>query len=268
MATQSPPVPPRSALRNKNLRDVEESSTSSVLRGKGGQISSTVWADGGIFGRDKNNRYAAKRRGLWRLVLIAAIIIVAIIALSLGLAFGLRKTNHSDSATWSCYPYVIYNSNKKKAMTTLNWIITGSEGNYKISSTDNELSVDFEDVDLVLYSEGQDSERYHFQFTMDKEVVPTTSITDDDSSTVCYFNSTIFTGYLYTKMEKDYPTDDTSDNAWPFAVRAEQSIGGGEDVPNCYKTVDGRITKQITDGLDAMGASTLCSCLYRNYLTK
>lgn len=174
----------------------------------------------------------------------------------------------SNSATWTCYPYVIYNSNKKKAMTTLNWIITGSEGNYKISSTDNELSIDFEDVDLVLYSEGQDSERYHFQFTMDKEVVPSTSITDDDSSTVCYFNSTIFTGYLYTKMEKDYPTDDASDNPWPFAVRAEQSVGGGENVPNCYKTVDGQMTEQITDGLDAMGASTLCSCLYRNYLTK
>lgn len=175
----------------------------------------------------------------------------------------------SNEATWNCYPdNTIYNKNKKKASTTFNWIITGSEGEYKIQSGDNPLALDFDDVDLTLVSKGQDSERYHFQFTMDKTVIPSTSITDDDSSAVCYFNSTTFTGYLYTKMEKDYPTDDESTSAWPYAVRAEQSIGGGEDVPTCYKTVDGQATKQITDGIEAGGASTLCSCLYRNYLTK
>ncbi|KAH7065296.1 hypothetical protein B0J12DRAFT_30314 [Macrophomina phaseolina] len=335
MDTRAPPVPPRSFLRNKNLADVDESSTSSVLGGKNG-FYSNAWSDGGIFRKDatlealRSNRHIAKRGGWWRLALIVAIVIAAIIALALGLVFGLRKTKNdssdrssssssaaadspnsssngsnqnssgsnststtsadfplgtysfttfldtvttdctSNEATWTCPPYTIYNSNKAKSAMTFNWIITGSEGNYKISSTDNPLALEFEDVDLEMVSKGQDSERYHFQFTMDKKVIPSTSITDDDSSAVCFFNSTIFTGYLYTKMEKDYPTseDDESNTPWPYAVRAEQSIGGGEDVPNCYKTENGRITEQITDGLNATDASTLCSCLYRNYLTK
>lgn len=332
MDVRAPPIPPRSALRNKNLHDVEESSTSSVLGGKGGQSYSNAWSDGVLFRKDaklealRNNRHIAKRGGWWRLILIVAIIVAAIIALALGLVFGLRKTksdssSHSSSsssaeadssnnnssngsnqnsssttsadfplgtysfttfldtvttdctsneATWTCPPYVIYNSNKASSAMTFNWIITGSEGSYKISSTDNPLALEFEDIDLEMYSQGQDSERYHFQFTMDKKVVPSTSITDDNSSAVCFFNSTTFTGYLYTKMEKDYPTSsgDESNTPWPYAVRAEQSIGGGENVPNCYKTDNGRITEQITDGINAMGASTLCSCLYRNYLTK
>lgn len=96
MSTQSPTVPHRSSLHNKNLENIEESSTSSVLRGKGG-IQSTVWSDGGILG---NNRRSARRGVLWRLVLIAAIIIAAIIALSLGLVFGLRKTNNHDRYEW------------------------------------------------------------------------------------------------------------------------------------------------------------------------
>ncbi|KAL1630505.1 hypothetical protein SLS56_004779 [Neofusicoccum ribis] len=336
MDHRAPPIPPRSILRNnKNLNDIEESSTSSVLGSKGGQSYSTAWSEGGLFSKDakldalRNNRHIAKRGGWGRLLLIVAIIVAAIIALALGLVFGLQKTksnnsNNSSSSsssaadssnndqsngstrtssgssststasadfplgtysfstfldtvttecvsnedTWNCYPYVIYNSNKQKALTTFNLVITGSKGDYKISSTDNPLSLEFDEVDLPLYSEGQDSERYHFQFTMDKKVVPQTSITDDGSSAVCYFNSTTFTGYLYTKMEKDYPTDDDSSNAWPYAVRAEQTIGGGDDVPNCYKTVNGRITEQITSNITAMGASTLCSCMYRNYLTK
>lgn len=106
MDVRAPPIPPRSALRNKNLHDVEESSTSSVLGGKGGQSYSNAWSDGVLFRKDaklealRNNRHIAKRGGWWRLILIVAIIIAAIIALALGLVFGLRKTKSDSRYDW------------------------------------------------------------------------------------------------------------------------------------------------------------------------
>ncbi|KAF2139831.1 uncharacterized protein K452DRAFT_310212 [Aplosporella prunicola CBS 121167] len=178
----------------------------------------------------------------------------------------------SNVDAWSCWPYTIYNKDKDEAMTTFNWVVSGDTGGYQISSSkDDPLSLSFSNVDMNLYSEGEDSERYTFQFTMDKTVVPSSALTDDGSSSVCYFNSTTFTAYLYTKMAKGYPTSkqpaNTTNEAWPYAFRAEQSIAGGDNVPICYKTTDGEIGEQITDTLEAEGASTLCSCLYRNYLT-
>ncbi|KAF2091294.1 hypothetical protein K490DRAFT_62617 [Saccharata proteae CBS 121410] len=186
----------------------------------------------------------------------------------------------ANSATWSCWPYTIYNTDETKSMATFNWIITpgSTSDTYKISSTQNPLAISFSDADLTLVDAGKDSERYTFQITMDKKVIPTTALTDDDSSSACFFNSTTFTAYLYTQMAKNYPssaeesgsTSTTSSSAypdWPFAVRAEQTIAGGQDVPNCYKTTNGQIGEQITQGLNATDPTSLCSCLYRNYLT-
>lgn len=100
--TRVPPVPARSILRRNNINDIEESSTSSVLRGKRGRTYSNAWSDAGVFGKDgkmEGSGSNTKRRRLGRLALIIAIIIAAIIALTLGLVFGLQKTK-SNRYDW------------------------------------------------------------------------------------------------------------------------------------------------------------------------
>lgn len=46
-----------------------------------------------------------------------------------------------------------------------------------------------------------------------------------------------------------------------IAVRVEQSVGGGENIPSCAKSSG----EQVTDGIEAQAATTLCSCLYKNF---
>ncbi|KAF2839295.1 hypothetical protein M501DRAFT_918928, partial [Patellaria atrata CBS 101060] len=177
----------------------------------------------------------------------------------------------SDSSTWTCPPYTTYNDNQQGAMATFNWIISSAaDDSYEISSSQNPFSITFNKTPLKLLDQGRDSERYRFQVTMDKVVVPRTAITGDGASTKCFFNGTTFQGYLYTKMAKDYPTssmfdDDDAYPAWPFAVRAEQVIANGADVPNCYKVENG----ELGDFVEINGTETtgLCSCLYKNWRT-
>lgn len=122
---------------------------------------------------------------------------------------------------------------------------------------------------MKMVDAGTDNENYQFQFEMDKQVVPTAAITNDNSATTCFFNSTTFTGYLYTRKTKNYASAsvalaNSTYAAWPFAARAEQAAAGGDNVPNCYQTTDGNIGAQVGN-FTSMDASTLCDCLYSNY---
>jgi hypothetical protein len=179
----------------------------------------------------------------------------------------------SNPNTWTCFPYTLYSSDASEALTTFNWIISAGtkSGTYQISSTNNPFAINFQNSPLTLTDTGLDTEHYQFQIEMNKEVIPTAALTDDNSASACFFNSTTFTGYLYTKMAKTYPTSSqTGVNAayplWPFATRAEQTAGGGSNVPNCYKTANGNIGERITQNLIAEDTTTLCSCLYMNWL--
>ena len=148
------------------------------------------------------------------------------------------------------------------------WKISGSSDSYTISSVDSTHSPSFSNEDLSLINSGEDSERYKFQLTTDIAISPSSQISSDvsTSNTICFFNSTTFDAYLYTKMDRTYPDSDTdaADDAWPFAVRIEEVVGGGQNVPNCYNT---QTWEQLEDGLDAQDPANLCSCLWRNYNT-
>ncbi|KAL1386948.1 hypothetical protein HDK64DRAFT_204112 [Phyllosticta capitalensis] len=175
--------------------------------------------------------------------------------------------------TWSCYPYTTYDEDPFKSMATFHWTISApsSEGFYKISSAANSALIVFANADLKLVDQGQDSERYEFQLVVDKKVTPSTDLTDDNSKAVCYYNKTTFIASLYTKMPKSYPpTSNTTSNnispleaAWPYAVRVEQYIAAGDDVPDCEPK--GHISDRFTKGLIGHSSTGSCSCLYRNY---
>ncbi|KAF2758642.1 hypothetical protein EJ05DRAFT_475949 [Pseudovirgaria hyperparasitica] len=174
-----------------------------------------------------------------------------------------------NAATWTCPPYQTYNENPGQQPTTFNWVITKDGDSYKISQNGNNpfALFDLDGQTLTLVDEGQDSERYTFRMTMNKSNMPSADITGQNIASTCYFNGTTVTGTLYTKMERDYPSSNAQASAylpWPYKVRVEQTIAGGDNVPACYRNDN---QQQITDGLSAQGASTMCSCLYRNWLT-
>jgi hypothetical protein len=178
----------------------------------------------------------------------------------------------SNSATWNCYPYTLYGDNPTQSQATFNWIITpGSKANtYQISSTTNPFSLSFTNTPLTLKDGGNQTEHWWFQVTVDKTVTPLHSISADNSQSICYFNGTTFTGYLYTKINSDYPGQGQQPIGgtfpmWPYAVRAEQTMSGGDGVPSCYETNNGNLGQQVP--VDSTGFGDLCDCLYLNYLT-
>lgn len=182
----------------------------------------------------------------------------------------------ANPSTWTCYPYIEYNTDANKAMAIFNLIISSpSSGKFQISSTTNPFSISFSNVPLDLLDSGLDTERYRFQITQTKPVSPSSALTSDNSAAECFYNSTNLDAYLYTKMAKSYP--DPSQNqqsgnptfpVWPFAVRLEQIVGGGQDVPNCWKLDNGGgLGQQITEGLAPQDQGQLCSCLYKNWRT-
>lgn len=160
-------------------------------------------------------------------------------------------------------------------MTTFNWNITqsGSDNGLSISSISNPFQNTFSDITVSLMDQGKDTEHYFFQLLLDKQVRPTAALTADDSATVCFYNSTTFQASLYTKEARSYPTTTQMNSTppayelWPFAVKVEEVIGGGDNVPNCYTAVNNRIGSRVnSSSLTAQPAGDLCDCLYLNYL--
>ncbi|KAI9719392.1 MAG: hypothetical protein M1812_003463 [Candelaria pacifica] len=189
----------------------------------------------------------------------------------------------SNSNTWRCFPYSTYEQSASQSEAVFNWIISSPDGgskptNFTISSTDNPFSIGFTNISLQLWDKGMDSERYAFQMPMDKPVSPSAPITNDNSNAICYFNRTTLQTYLYTRKGKTYPPASSTSTSstvssdsisgyqpWPYAVKIEQVILGGADVPECYKKINGNTGDRITTGLAPKRATDQCSCLYQNF---
>jgi hypothetical protein len=173
----------------------------------------------------------------------------------------------------------------QKALTILNWEISGSAGSYKISSKgqDTTFGTMFQNEKLDLLDSGLDTERYRFMISRAKAVNMTGSLGDQTGDFECDYGATTIQGSLYTKMARTYPKDtiavgNTDNPAWPYgmlllrfravhvltrpaAVRVEQSVAGGPNVPSCKK----KSGEKVSDGLTSQNANTLCSCLYKNW---
>ncbi|KAH6642945.1 hypothetical protein C7974DRAFT_113034 [Boeremia exigua] len=173
----------------------------------------------------------------------------------------------SNNATWTCAPYTDYYSDPQKALAVINWEITGSAGSYKISSKDtSDLYMTFQNAPLVLIDKDKDTERYRFQISRTKTVNMTGSIGNTKGDFECDYGATNLQAYLYTKMQRTYPDEtisvpNTPNTVWPYAVRVEQAVGGGENVPSCSKLSG----EKVTNGIRAQDAGNLCSCLYKNW---
>ena len=164
-----------------------------------------------------------------------------------------------------------------------NWIITATNStptaspNFTISSTSNPFSVDFANASLQLMDQGMPTERYTFKTQVQKIVYPTKSFTIK-----CFYNDTQFSANLYTKKLRTLPLNNapspsssaaaataTGTSAsyadWKFATDATQSIGGGVDVPDCYRYSNGQTGEKITQGYQEQASTEFCSCAYKNF---
>jgi hypothetical protein len=129
----------------------------------------------------------------------------------------------ANAATWTCPPTTDYYSDPQKALTILNWEISGAPGSYKISSKgqDATFGTMFQNEKLELLDSGKDTERLRFQLSRAKVVNMTGSIGDAKGDFECDYGATNIQGALYTKMARTYPQDtiavkDTGNPSWPF----------------------------------------------------
>ncbi|MCJ1322719.1 hypothetical protein MMC15_008069 [Xylographa vitiligo] len=180
----------------------------------------------------------------------------------------------SNSATWRCYPYATYADSPSLAVATFNWIIEASRNGLTISSTDNPFAINFADVSLTVADKGTENERYIFSVPNNKVVIPSASITTDNSMASCQFNDTQLQASLFTKIPSSYPSNSSVSNAgnvsggfqsWPFAIQVSQIISGGINIPACFEVKNGNIGAPITNGIDIKSSRDICSCVYKNY---
>ena len=201
-----------------------------------------------------------------------------------------QQTNcSSNPATWRCYPYTVFNPSdsgtQASSLSTFDWIIrntstiyatsttpntqtSGVPANLTISSTDNPFALAFEAQELTYHADSNaTSPRFTFEFTLPKVVVPTSALTSSNAVTQCYFNSTVLSGTIYLAGSLDPSTTSTTSSSyedWPYPVEIVQSSPGGEGIPDCYETVDGKVGARV-EGLQPEAEGDECRCEYRNY---
>ena len=172
----------------------------------------------------------------------------------------------SDPATWTCYPYSTYAQSPSQSNATFDWIISPVEGtnNYTVSSTQNYFSILFSNISMSLMNSGADDEHYFFQTSMQKPTKPVGQLTSENVQATCYFNSTTFQAYLYTKIAKTYPNNSTTNTTepfmpWPYAVKVEQVTGAGVGTPTCLDPSGNSL-----GDFSVSDRTQLCDCLYLN----
>lgn len=296
----APPVTPRALAPQSPLRNSPNSAFSDTSSTAGPSKSDEKPLSG-----FRNRKEIARRGGWKRLVLVAIVVILCLVGLIVGLVVGLRNNNKnnnqtwssttnsalnttfpagswsistflsstsssctSNSATWSCYPYITYNQSTTSSLAQFNWIIyaftstSSTDPTYTISSTSNPFSIVFSNVTLTVQDAGQQSERYTFGVPMNKPVVPASALTSANIASTCYFNQTIFSASLYTNMSSTYNTSTTEAfQSYPHAVSVTQEAESGSGVPDCVSNADGASVGDFS----ASASGQTCSCNYMNY---
>jgi hypothetical protein len=209
---------------------------------------------------------------------------------SFSTALRAQQTNcSSNPAAWRCYPYTVFNpsdsSTQASSLSTFDWIIqntstiyatsttpntptSGVPANLTISSTNNPFALAFDAQELTYHADtNATSPRLTFEFTLPKVVVPTSALTSNNAVTQCYFNSTVLSGTIYLAGSLGSSTTSTVSSSyedWPYPVEIMQISPGGEKIPDCYETVDGKVGAKV-EGLEPEAEGDECRCEYRNY---
>ncbi|KAH7321381.1 hypothetical protein B0I35DRAFT_408336 [Stachybotrys elegans] len=236
--------------------------------------------------------FADRGRTCRYIMLLGVFLVVIIIALAIGLTFGLRNRDSdggtqstgnrnprfpvgsyafnttlqrtvsdctSNPSTWRCYPY------EHGESASFFWIITqGNPGSFNISSSDNPFAPSFSNVTLEILDGNEPTERLVFSFSMEKTVVPGGGITPSNRAAQCTFDDTTFEATLWTRRRRgrtiDLPPPAQSDyTAWPGDVEVAQvkpsALGSP---PRCQDSSGTAIA-------DVQAATGGCECRYASF---
>ncbi|KAH8899435.1 hypothetical protein GQ53DRAFT_310455 [Thozetella sp. PMI_491] len=253
-----------------------------------------------------NHAEIARRGGWYRLFLMTFFLVAIIVGLAVGLTIGLRKSDSYDpppalptnafpagswsfitalttvstactrnSATFRCYPFATYNpATPNTSAATFQWIIQPvTPYSYVIASSDNPFAPSFTNVSLELVDQNQGTERFSFNFTTAKAVVPSTPLPGSAGAVSCWFNSTLVTATLWTHERATYPANITSlpepRNAstsfapWPYRVELKQVQEPGPGVPDCRDGAGQPVGDFHIE--PAAAGDESCQCIYANY---
>ena len=142
-----------------------------------------------------------------------------------------------------------------------------------ISSSDNPFAPSFTNLSLTLLDPNQYTERFVFNFTMERAVVPSAPLAGNPATTTCWFNQTVMTATLWTRDRATYPSNISSvpepRNAtfnfdpWPYQVDIRETQAAGPNVPDCLDPAGNQVGDfHVTP---APGAASDCACVYTNY---
>ena len=178
----------------------------------------------------------------------------------------------SNPVTWRCFPYTTYDQSAPMSLVTFFWNITHHAGNdtFAISSS-NPFSINFVNVPLTLLDRDTDNERYYFSLSLTQAIIPSSSISQDNVMATCDFESTLVMGNLYTRRNATSQSVSAPKNAtrdwkqWQHAVEISQQVGGGGNIPTCYRTINGVRGDRVVSGLQPKTNSDMCQCSYQNF---
>lgn len=247
----------------------------------------------------KRGGWFVGRRGWHRLGWIAFGLVALTVGLAVGLTLGLRKRNSSsdhtdplpsmlfpvgsysfttalanvstgctsDPSVFRCSPFTTYSSSPKNSSMTLHWTITPlTRYSYAISSKADDPAPSFANLPMTLLDANQYSERLVFNFTTTKQVaVPKL----DGGPATCWFNDTVMSVTLWTRIRASYPPGVSSLPApqvasasfapWPYMVTVDEVQDGGAGVPDCRNGSGNSV------GGGKLGAAGECGCYYANF---
>jgi hypothetical protein len=179
----------------------------------------------------------------------------------------------SNPAAFTCYPHQTYlPSSPDTSLAIFSWTISSLNSyTYTISSSSNPFAPSFANITLILLDGNQYTERFTFSFTMaNLPIIPSTNLVPGQTSAAtCYFNSTVLTATLWTRVRATYPANITSVAAptnasasfapWPFRADVVEVQKAGAGVPDC-RDYQGRPLGDFETAGDGE-----CGCWYSNY---
>lgn len=184
----------------------------------------------------------------------------------------------SNPDTFSCYPYSVYSpADPSRSSAAFTWVIapaafcSDADPRYVVSAPASPFAPSFSNVSMVLVDGGQATERLTFNFPMDIAVVPSKPlVAGRDTAATCYFNGTVMSATVWTRMRASYPATITDVPApvnastafapWPFAVEVAQVQQAGAGVPDCLDSRGVSVGNFSVTG----GSAAECGCWYSN----
>ncbi|KAK3382348.1 hypothetical protein B0T24DRAFT_8606 [Lasiosphaeria ovina] len=204
-----------------------------------------------------------------------------------GAGTGNSSSSSSLPSAWSCYPDVLYDARSpNQSAARFDWIIAAAplpHGGYTLSSSANPFAPGVANASLTLLDGNQYTERFVFSVATGAKAgtaATATVVSGGESGVECWFNDTVLSATIWTRVRASYPPgiDAVPDwvNAtyryapWPYAVEVTQTARGP---PDCRRADGSAVSAVLSDnddddsgsGTTTSQDSATCACVYTNH---